>query len=172
MLPQAIRDHPIYGRSVIVLIIEANMSYIGADLVAGWLRRVDLRPVYILSRDPTPKARVGVWTGENEKVLYAAEMERVLANHTLRRAAELIDHPRALPRWDQLVQQMAMFRRTVKNPADEVFQSVKVAFSGKGGGNADDLCLALQMALYWGNDVRRDTSFLQMAGAYGWNIHT
>lgn len=169
---QGLRDHPALGRAVIVLIIEANMSYIGADQVARLLQRTELRPIYVVSRDPSHKARPGVWTGENEKQLYALELERVLANNSLRRLQTLVhrDPAHANQKWEQLVRQIGMFRRTVQNPLDEVFQKFRVAFSGKGGGNADDLVLALQMALHWGSDVRRDPQFRAAAETQGWDL--
>lgn len=170
---QAIRDHPMTARALIVLIVEANMSYLGADHVVGLLGRADLQPMHVVSRDASKKGRPGVWTGENEKMLYAAELERVLAAGALRRANPLLGQPKsavAAAKWEKLVTQIGMFRRTVRNPHDEVFQNFKIAFSGKGGGNADDLCMALQMALYWGGEVRRDPSFQNAAQENGWQM--
>lgn len=170
-----LRDHPKFAQAVLVVIVECNMGYTIADRIRGMLSRPDMRPILIVSRDPGKKNRAGIWTGETEKVLYASTLERVLANNALARAEAFVapssaDPQRAERHWDELLKQLATFRRIVHQPTDEAFQKFRVTLTGKGGGAKDDLVLALQMALYWGDDVRRDPVFLTMAEQSHWHL--
>lgn len=171
----ALRDYPKFAQAVLVVIVECNMGYPIADRIRGMLSRPDMRPIFILSRDPGKKGRAGVWTGETEKVLYGSTLERVLANGALSRAKTFVapssaDSQRPERHWDELLKQMATFRRIVHEPTDETSQKFRVTLTGKGGGAKDDLVLALQMALYWGDDVRRDPVFLTMTEQAHWSL--
>lgn len=111
------------------------------------------------------------------QLLYASCMEQAMVDGTLRRAKTLLSteagsaSTKVEQRWHKLVQQLSMFRRTVRTPKDEVYQLGKLAFSGKGGGNKDDLVLALQMAMYWGSEVRRDPRFREDARLAGLSLN-
>lgn len=171
----ALRDHPKFAQAVLVVIVECNMGYTIADRVRGMLSRPDMRPILVLSRDPGKKGRAGIWTGETEKTLYATNLERIMANNALARAGTFVSPPSADPQrserhWDELLKQLATFRRIVHQPTDEAFQKFRVTLTGKGGGAKDDLVLALQMALFWGDDVRRDPMFLTMAEQAHWQL--
>lgn len=164
-----------FSEAVLVVIAEANMSYVAADRIRGLLSHPGMRPLFMVSRDPTKKNRPGVWTGEVEKVLYSNTLERVLANRGLTRAHTLVspataDPNRADAHWEFLLKQMNTFRRIVHQPLDEALSKFRVAYTGKGGGAKDDLVLALQMALYWGDDVRRDATFVAAAEEAHWNL--
>lgn len=163
--------------AVIVVVTEANMSYTGADRIGAFFSQPYMRPSFVLSRDESGRGRPGVWTTDVEKELYCRDMERILATNSLRRAKTLVtiapdgkDARAPEKQWLKLVQQLGMFRRTVKAPQDDVFQRSRLAFSGKGGGNKDDMVMALMMAAYWTTDVRRDPRFREEARAQGWQL--
>lgn len=146
-----LRRHDAYRDAVILLIVEANMSYLDADRVANLFQQV-ASPVHVLSRDQNRARRPGIWTGAVEKELYVNSLVNVLRMKGLGRTASLLgSHPET--DWHLLLTQLSMFRRETRSPTDPRFGRFVTTFSGKAGaGQRDDLAMALQMAVHWGMD--------------------
>lgn len=163
-------QHPKYGKGYKLVFIEANMSYIGADQVAGWCRRVPFQPVIIESRDPSPRGRVGVWTGPYEKEAYAWTLRDVVESDSLYFAADMIGSN--IERDKQtLISQLRQFRMERLDPLDTAFGKYKYAYTGKtGGGEKDDLALSLMIATYWGRRKREDQQFCLWAKQMGFRL--
>jgi hypothetical protein len=165
---KALSEHPRYRHAHKLIFIESNMSYIGADLVATWCRRVCFAPVIIESRDPTPRGRVGVWTGTYEKESYAWLGRDIIEQDELYYASEMIGGNIERDK-ESFVKQLRQFRMERQDPADLAFGKFKYAYTGKtGGGNKDDLVLAWQIATYWGRRKREDPTFLAWCKQQGY----
>lgn len=165
-----IRQCSVYSRSAIVLIIEANLSWIVAEGVAKLLSRVEFQPVVVLSEDSTPRHRAGVWTGEYEKVVYIDTLRQYMNTGHVHWAKEdefISDRPVAVR--EELCKQMMAYRRERKEPAQEGWNQAKTKIFGKAHGLQDDLMMALQMSLYWGLTKLGDPDFAALRNARGWN---
>jgi len=164
------RSMRVYRDALIFIAIEANMSFITADMLAGFFQNPRFGRIEVLSLDPKKHQRPGVWTGENEKERYAESMERALANGTLCYAREQAGDPAKWPLVKQEFQsQLGSFRREVDPAKDPMFGRNKITFTGKAGnGKKDDLVLATQIALYHLEWLKTTDRFQDMATAQGW----
>jgi hypothetical protein len=149
------------------IIIEANMSYISADLVATWCRRKQFTNMIIDSKDSTDRGRVGVWTGAYEKEAYSymlrdqiKEMNLFFSSYLFGKEIEKAKR--------EFMSQLRTFRLERQDPSDPSFGKYKYSFTGKTkGGNKDDMVLAVMMAIYWGTRKRENPQFITWAKQYG-----
>jgi hypothetical protein len=164
-------QHPKYGKGAYkISFIEANMSYIGADLVAQWCRSMAYQPMIIESRDPTARGRVGVWTGPYEKEAYAWTLRDIVESDRLYFASDMVGDNIERDK-QELISQLRQFRMERMDPLDSAFGKFKYAYTGKtGGGNKDDLALALMIAIYWGQRRREDPQFILWAKEQGFRL--
>ncbi len=163
------RSYRTYRDAHIFLFIEANMSFISADMLATFLQNPRFGSVEAVSLDPKNKNRYGVWTGETEKERYADSMERALANGQLCYSSEMTGNAVTLPQNKMaLEQQLGWFRREVLEPKNPAFGKNKVVFTGKSAGKKDDMVLALQIALYHLEKLKMTQRFIEMARMNGW----
>lgn len=165
---QKLQAHPRYGQAHKFSFIEANMSYIGADQVADWC--YPFQPMSVESRDPSPRGRVGVWTGPYEKEAYAWRLRDIVEDDLLFFAADLIGE-NVLRDKTNLISQMRKFRMERLEPNDVTFGKFKYAYSGKtSGGEKDDLVLSLMIAIHWGDRKRDDVQFRAWAKERGYRL--
>ena len=67
-----------------------------------------------------------------------------------------------------LFAQLRNFRLERQDPANPAFGKYKYSFTGKtGGGQKDDLILALMIAMYWGQRKRENVTFQVLAHSKG-----
>lgn len=174
-----IRSKAIYSEALIVPFIEANLSWIGADGLANEMNKTKYAPLICDSADPTGKDRVGVWTGESEKRIYAEELKRVLNNETIHFAEESqfircfsvqreenrigVDPAKQKA---MLIRQMNQFRKETRLPKD-AFSVGKEVYTGKQPGQPDDLILATQICLYNSLRLRNSDKFLEFCQKRG-----
>lgn len=163
---EAIQRHNKYQYAQIFVYIEANMSYLSADAVRD---RLSVYPrVTCVREDANVKLdRVGVWTGKYEKENYAYNLQRLLQDNQLFFAIDLIGRHPAMD-VAALFDQLAVFRREVKERPDLVFTKLHAEWTGKSHGRKDDLALALQICLYWLMRQRCKPEFRDIAKEYGW----
>lgn len=163
-----LQQHERYRKAHKLIFIEANMSYIGADQVAGWCR--EFEPVIIESRDPSPRGRVGVWTGPYEKESYAWKLRDQMEDDTVYFASDLVgEHVKR----DKatFIAQLQKFRMERQEPKDLTFGKFKYAYTGKtGNGEKDDLAMAYMIANYWGGRKREDMQFRMWAKHQGYRL--
>ena len=156
---KALRTNAHYQRSVLVLIVEANMSNIEVDRVLGVAQRPEFEPVYVVRRVRRASTYLpGVTTTEANKRAYVSRLENLLGDGQLRVARELVS---AAPdrHLQTLGNQLRMFRRVVKPQRTPEFATARSALTGKGLGQKDDLIMALMMSLYFGFYTRRTERF-------------
>lgn len=164
-----LQAHPRYGSAHKFAFIEANMSYIGADQVADWC--YPHQPLSVESRDPSPRGRVGVWTGPFEKEAYAWRLRDIVEEDALYFAADLIGENAEKDK-ATLLSQMRKFRMERMEPKDVTFGKFKYAYSGKtSGGEKDDLVLSLMIAIHWGDRKRDEVQFRAWAKERGYRLH-
>ncbi len=142
----AIRAQTMYRNALIYLYIEANMSWITADYVAGLTRRDG--NIVVASHDSSKYQRYGVVTGAAEKENYAATLIRLLMDNLLYLAERIIG---AQVKEDvaNLLNQFGLFRREVRAPVDVAHGKWIFSWTGKSPGKKDDLILALMICIYW-----------------------
>jgi hypothetical protein len=166
----ALSQHPKYGKAHKLVFIEANMSYIGADQVATWCRRMEYQPVIIESRDPSPRGRVGVWTGPYEKEAYAWTLRDIIEADCLYYAADMIGSNTKGDK-EALIAQLRQYRMERLDPTDMAFGKFKYAYTGKTpGGLKDDFALSAMIATYWGRRKREDQQFRLWAKQMGFRL--
>lgn len=139
----------------IVVIPEANMSFISTDRIATIIESLRLPDVSVVGHrkpngEPDPIGRYGVVTTESRKVLYVNEVRTLLTTKRL----GFVDLPQMIGK-DVLVdkatlgEQLKSYKEEII-PGDEYgTRPAKRRYSGKGTGMRDDLCLALQIGVYW-----------------------
>lgn len=162
---QNLRNVPQFAEAFIFVYIEANMSWLSADMVARILMQFDR--VVVAQKDPSPQNRFGVWTGPSEKENYASGLQRVLVDDLLCFADVMIGANQEKD-VKELMDQLAVYRKEIKAPTDLMHGSHKIAYGAKSHGRKDDLALALQICLYWMSLTRIDPEFLQLAAQHGW----
>jgi hypothetical protein len=165
---KSLRAVKAYQGAHIYLFIEANMSWLSADFVAGYTRQHDDN-LSVVSADASKHHRPGVWTGPTEKENYTAALISLLQDNRLYFAKNTTSERLAEHQLD-LKRQLTVFRKEIKAPVDQVFGRFTVAFSGKAPGKKDDLVLALQICLYWMGRQRGNTDFLAYAKSRHWRV--
>jgi hypothetical protein len=151
----AIRLHRQTKYAPIVIIPEANMSFIATDRIATMVESLRLENITVVAhRRPNgqldPNGRYGVVTTEARKVLYVNEIRTLLSNQRLKFIAteELIGRNAFVDK-ATLGEQLKAYKEEII-PGDEYgMRPSKRRYSGKSTGMRDDLCLALQIGVYW-----------------------
>jgi hypothetical protein len=157
---RSLRQKKSYADAWIYVYIEANMSWLSADLVAGILQT--FHKVKVVSMDASKHQRYGVWTGNNEKENYAATIQKLLRDHTLFFAKDLIGE-NLVRDLESLYRQLRVFRKETRAPADAAFGKWVTVWTGKSPNQKDDLCMALQIWGYWMNVKRSEQDFVEWA---------
>ena len=157
-----------YPRALIFEYIEANLSYLGANRMANITRRISPHNIRVESKDPTPKARDGIWTGENEKYQYATAIAHALSVGSLCYADDSCFVSRnPVEVKDKFEKQLAQFRRITSPNPNPAFQKAKVTYSGEG---KDDTVIVCGMCLYFSFDKRNSEEYNQIAQASGFIV--
>jgi hypothetical protein len=160
-----LRSDSRYKNALIYVYIEANMSYIDANEVRKVLEQPQFYPVIVKSFDPTTEERAGVWTGPPEKQLYAMELKRALSDALLVYADNLITNDPGVK--TEIKNQLEVFRRDVKiTPQGKR----TIEYTGKSSNRKDDMCLVLQMMLYWSNEMRESHEYIKASETNGWRL--
>lgn len=108
-----LRRKPEFKHSLFVVFIEANMSWLETSRMTELASHESLQPVYMHSKDPKNKGRMGVITTEVNKEAYVHTLQDLLLNKNIRYAENLVtqckDGEKAIKA--QLEAQMRNFRR-------------------------------------------------------------
>lgn len=159
-----IREDDRYHHALIYVYIEANLSFVTARDIGRICSQPQFFPVVVKSFDSTKDERDGVWTGEAEKQMYTSEMKRALADGALSYADNFLSQTENVQA--EVQAQLEVFRRDVK--LTEGCTKPKITYTGKSNGRKDDLCLVLQMLLYWSRVQRESAEYLTAAASNGW----
>ena len=177
-----IRKKSIYRDALIVVFIESNNSWISADGIANELTKSAYQPIVCDSHDPKNQGRVGVWTDNDAKRVYAEDLKRLLTAGKLyfADATQFIPcHSRdpakakygVLPnvQMNKMFEQLGRFRRIVK-PAKDAFGKDVVIYTGKDGSKNDDVLLSNQIAISNAARLKKKHSFQQMCRHRGFHL--
>ena len=156
-----IRKVDIYQSAVIYVYIEANYGgWSSAAEVSKCVRKRPFGVVKTPSYDPQGKNRPGFWTGANEKYFFMQCMKNGLSKQSLRYAEDMVG---TNPKTDieELEKQILYFHRDPKPIKDPIHGKPTYTYTGKGPGKKDDLCLGLQMALYFSQCMMESPEYRQ-----------
>lgn len=156
-----------YKDALFVFYIEANMSFLSVSHLCNFFNQPQFGLVKIVSRDPKNMGRPGVWTGPQEKEIFARDLEQVMSDGKLSFADQMVsDNPEHNK--VKLLAQLNFFSRIVIPPNDPSQHENRIVYSGKGVGRRDDLCLALMLALTHGKMTLFDQQFVEECHRNGW----
>lgn len=161
-----LRDNPAYQKALIVVYIEANMSFITADEIATEFQKPIFEPIIFERRDDKKKGRVGIWTGPSTKEQMHSQMKEALTSNSLFYARSFISSDEKKQK-EQFEKEVGNFRLE-KEASLVPWRIVKIFYTGKSSGK-DDLCITVQMALYWSKLRRDDPAFIDYCRARGLN---
>jgi hypothetical protein len=136
------------------------MSFISTDRIASIIESLRLENIHVVPhRRPDgkldPAGRYGVVTTEARKVLYVNEIRTLLSTHRLRflSTKNMIGKDTVVDK-ATLGEQLKAYKEEII-PGDEYgLRPSKRRYSGKSTGMRDDLCLALQIGVYWSHVYR------------------
>jgi hypothetical protein len=160
-----LREDARYQNAVIYVYIEANMSWVTANDIKKVVEQPRFYPVIVRSYDTSPEQKPGVHTGQPEKEMYSRDLQRALGDGQLCYADRFIsDDPNVK---QELRSQMEVYRREVEVGPNG---KLKSNFTGKSNGRKDDLCMVVQMLLYWSRLERESAEYVHAATANGWRL--
>lgn len=160
----ALRNNPAYTKAAIIVYTEANMSYITADRIATEFNTAEFQPIFFESRDNKKKGRVGIWTSSDAKEQMHEAMKRALVSNSLFYAKQFISIDEKKQK-AQFEQEVANFRLERDAPAVP-WGITKTFYSGKAMGK-DDLCVTVQIAMYWSELRRANPEFIEYCRQHG-----
>lgn len=154
-----------YPRALIFLAIEANMSFVDTDRIGKIARKISPFNMRVTCQDPKGKGRTGVWTGENEKGMYANSIRDALVSKTLFYVEDSkFVSANAAKTQLQFEKQLQVFRRIVKPAVNKAFDKPKITYSGEG---KDDLVIACGMCLHFSYEIRCSEEYNNIAQSSG-----
>lgn len=159
----SIRSVECFRNAIMYISIEANYGgWCASKDIARVASQPEFGNVHVLSFDPDHKGRPGFWTGANEKYMFQQSLGQSLAQETLRYSSNMIG-PNSGADVEAMEKQILSFYKASKPLKDPVFGTPAYIFTGKGaGGQKDDLCLVLQMVIYFSLVVRQSEGYTRM----------
>lgn len=167
-----LRANPKTARSLIVLFIEANMSYVEANRLRELLLQPRFAPVQVISRDSTKQDRAGIITTEESKRQMADDLEKTMKAERLVYWRDFVTQLSTQQEAKAEIEtQLLAYRRDARPSKDPARTRPIITYSGKNGGNTrDDQCMALQIALNEGRKMRESHEFIDMCRAKHWRF--
>ena len=144
-----LRSFPAFEASILVLVVEANHSWVKAKDYVHRMR--DYEPIRFVYDDPKMPSRPGVWVDDHDKERFVQYFNKFLhaEQFAFHEPFFTVDVP--APRMKAyLGNQLNHFRSRLKDPSDPAYANSKRVYSGKakGGGMKDDLVMAMLFGLY------------------------
>lgn len=158
-----LRRHPVFGRSLMVVFVEANMSNIEVSRVVDIAHRHPINAVVPClgphrTVAPGKKIRLpGVITTHTSKAAYVHTLRCALVDNLLCYGEKFVCalKPNAVHEVrETLESQMRTFKINYKMPADPAFQAPKFSMSGKTTVSKDDLLMSLMFCMYYRTVVK------------------
>jgi hypothetical protein len=163
MLIQHMKSLRAYSKtknSVIVFVVEKNMSNISANAYASKVRQFP--PFIIHSDEKGSDATAGITLDHNLKEFYVTQMRVALDKRLIKLGTHIVGH-KTVDDLATLKRQMSLYSRIVKEPND-IHGVTKETLTAKGGqGQKDDLCIAIQMCVSFSQTIGRDNAYIQYA---------
>lgn len=169
-----LRASPIYRDALVWVYPEANSGYFNCTQ----LRDLFMNRPQIFGRvefqmyEPYKNEMVpGVFTHHETKEKYANYLQHKMSNGQLLFAEEMIGNPERLESEKRkLIDQLNNYRMEMRESIHPGLIPDKCFFTGKSGGRRDDLCMALQIAIYQMQLKRDDPDFQQRCAREGWMV--
>ena len=145
-----LRRNARYRDAIIMVYIEANMSFVDAKRVRNLLMGQEFGPpggIEVAAFDSKKEQRFGVWTDNPHKEAYAIELQQQVPHMRFAVEGDFISGDARQCRKD-LCDQLKVFRK-------EIFETsatspcYKACYTGKSAGRKDDFVMALGIALYY-----------------------
>lgn len=148
------RDRRLFAAKI-VLIIESNLGF-EAERIHRSVRARGIPDVVAMTDDD--KGRIGLHTDHARKELMAGALVDTLSTGRLSFYEGFVS--RDAKKWtEELYEQLAAYSVVIEVPKNEYFGKVKKTYSGKAGGQNDDLCLALQFLVLYSPAFFRDVRY-------------
>lgn len=147
---QDLLENPTYRHAIIRVFIEANSSFYISGEVARMVTRLDPFRIECVRFDAA--GRLGVWTSHTTKEAMCYETRNLIGGTHFAEDESFIS---AKPHDTRacLLTQMGQFRVEVEAPADGIGSATqsffKIRYTGKGGGQKDDLFMAYGIATHY-----------------------
>jgi len=149
--------------------VEANMSWISASQLEVMILRANVPKLEFVRKDTARFDRVGVWTGEDSKQMYALRLLEALRFRNMRCAPTLISN-QPKENLKLLVEQLKQFRRVVTQSKVSPHALPKVTLTGKSPGKKDDFVLALGIVVHYMTESKNDLHFMRWCDAMGYAL--
>lgn len=161
---QNIRNTKLTANSVIVLIMEANSSWIDVDRVHNIAMQYE--PIHVISKDSTGRGRKGVFLDKHLKQLYFEDLRRAFQKNLINvyrnvRGKEIEKDIKAM--WKQV----QVVRLEVDEKPDNPFKKARTTITGKSAGQQDDMAITLAMCVFWSRFLQTDVQFINYKRAAG-----
>lgn len=146
-----LRRHPCLQESMIIVYVEANMSWLIPSnikniVTTGVFGHVIMETSNIKSTDENLP---GVLTTNANKRLYAEILQSCIIEDSLSFSSHCSKHAQFHSNKRKLMDQLRNYRREIKEPNDMAFGQFRESYTGKAKGQKDDMCLCIQLLLYW-----------------------
>jgi hypothetical protein len=153
------------GRTALLVVyIEANMTWVWADRIAALLNVY--QPLHIISLDKSESERPGVTTTQRSKESGVIRLQEALASQSIRFAANMVSDD--APKHRRLLCDEGLgYRYHVKPPKDLKFGKTTATMSGKAPGVKDDCITALHQNMERSSTTRRDPKFVAYCESQG-----
>lgn len=145
-----LRKIPQFRQAMILVYIEANMSWIEADRVKHVCLQPELQPLHVISHDK--EGRTGVLTTAQNKEAYVFTALDLMRTDRLSYVADHQFTTQAESQADikeALTIQLRGFKRKREESKRPEFTPARVAMSGKSAHCKDDILMALMFVLYF-----------------------
>jgi hypothetical protein len=172
---RAIRHSARYHNAYIFVFIEANYGgYWASSVLETIVQQKEFMPLEACSYDESDEEKVGVWMEPKLKPALAAQLQRSLADGQLVFAKDFITTQteksmNGKPKVQMdFMSQLSEYREELKEPNDAATGDYKKFITGKSCGRRDDMCICVQLALYFGMKRRMDDDFREIGESRGW----
>jgi hypothetical protein len=154
-----------YANAVMFVYIEANLSWVTANTLAGVAQAGEFYPCIVKKYDPKNKGRFGVWTQEAEKEKMCHETKHVMADGALYYAEHFFSETAPLTIQQEIKAQLEVYRRNIRLSDSG---KVTIEYTGKSTNRKDDLAIVIQLLLYWSRYNRESTEYQQEKQSNSW----
>jgi hypothetical protein len=161
-----IREIPKYEKSLFIIIVEANMSRLVSDRLGKIASTaVFPSPYYVMSNN----GKVGVFTDHDVKMRYAFNLNELLLSRRIVLEEKVVgaDSAKSIK---TLMKQLTDFSEKQVESTNPGFGTRKVTMTGKEGGKMDDICMSLQIGLYWASLLEAREDFVHYCQRLGFSL--
>lgn len=159
-----IQNTDIYKGALMIVFVEANMTWIGADAIAEMLHAEFRHNVFVVEKDPTGNGRLGVVTTDQSLESGVQLMSRSLnrGEHGCITWATPFVSAEPMKQKREFIKEAQQYMQNFRKLGDDVFGMAKMRYSGKGGGKKDDRITSAHQCLHHIEDSLGQSDFRSM----------